>query len=82
KKGAIAKGYDADLIIVGEAREIRKEKLHSKAGWTPYNGMMGMFPRMAISRGDIVFEDDAIIAKRGRGRFIPGQGLVIDGERD
>ncbi|MBU4373872.1 MAG: dihydroorotase [Euryarchaeota archaeon] len=76
KKGAIAKGYDADLIIVGEAREIRKENLHSKAGWTPYNGMMGMFPRMAISRGDIVFEDDAIIAKRGRGRFIPGQGLV------
>ncbi|MDP2765963.1 MAG: dihydroorotase [Candidatus Methanoperedens sp.] len=76
KKGAIAKGYDADMIIAGKVKEIRKEKLHSKAGWTPYNGMRGMFPRMTISRGDIVFEDDAIIAKRGRGRFIPGQGLV------
>ncbi len=79
KKGALAVGYDADMIIAGEAREIRKEKLHSKAGWTPYNGMMGMFPRMTISRGDIVFEDDAIIAKRGRGRFIPGQGIITEG---
>ncbi len=79
KKGVIAQGYDADMIIAGEVKEIRKEKLHSKAGWTPYNGMRGMFPRMTISRGDIVFEDDAIIAKRGRGRFIPGQGLVAEG---
>lgn len=78
-KGVIAQGYDADMIIAGEVREIRKEKLHSKAGWTPYNGMRGMFPKITISRGDIVFEDDAIIAKRGRGRFIPGQGLVAEG---
>ncbi len=76
KKGALAPGYDADLIIVGEAREIRKEKLHSKAGWTPYNGMMGIFPRITISRGDVISEDGEIIAKRGRGRFIPGKGLV------
>ncbi len=76
KKGVLAPGYDADLIIVGEAREIRKEKLHSKAGWTPYNGMMGIFPRITISRGDVISEDGEIIAKRGRGRFIPGKGLV------
>ncbi len=82
KKGVLAPGYDADLVIVGEAREIRKEKLHSKAGWTPYNGMEGIFPRMTISRGDIVFEDGDIIAKRGRGRFIPGQGLVTELESD
>ncbi|MFZ2411162.1 MAG: amidohydrolase family protein, partial [Candidatus Methanoperedens sp.] len=75
KKGALAVGYDADMIIVGEAREIRKEKLHSKAGWTPYHGMEGMFPQMTISRGDIVYEDGDIIAKRGRGRFISGQGV-------
>ncbi|MDD5474300.1 MAG: dihydroorotase [Candidatus Methanoperedens sp.] len=82
KKGVLAPGYDADIVILGEAREIRKEKLHSKAGWTPYNGMEGMFPRMTISRGDIVCEDGDIIAKRGRGRFIAGQGLVIEPESD
>ncbi|MFA4935129.1 MAG: dihydroorotase [Candidatus Methanoperedens sp.] len=78
KKGALAVGYDADLIIVGEAREIRKEKLHSKAGWTPYTGMKGIFPRMTISRGEVIFEDDAIIAKRGRSRFIHGQGTPVE----
>lgn len=76
KKGALAAGSDADMIIAGEAREIRKEKLHSKAGWTPYHGMEGMFPRMTISRGDIVFEDGDITAKRGRGEFISGKGAT------
>lgn len=75
-KGIIASGYDADMIIVGEAKEIRKEKLHSKAGWTPYNGMTGIFPRITISRGEVIFEDGEIIAKRGRGGFISGQGLL------
>lgn len=79
-KGALAPGFDADMVIAGEAKEIRKEKLHSKAGWTPYNGMMGMFPRMTISRGDIISEDGEIIAKRGRGRFIPGKGLVVESD--
>ncbi len=76
KKGVLAPGYDADIVIVGEAREIRKEKLHSKAGWTPYNGMMGIFPRITISRGDVISEEGEIITKRGRGRLIPGKGLV------
>ena len=75
-KGRIAPGFDADLVIVGEAKEIRKERLHSKTGWTPYSGMTGIFPSMTISRGEIIFEDGEIIAKRGRGRFIPGNGLA------
>ena len=79
-KGLLAPGYDADMIIVGEEKEIRKEKLHSKAGWTPFNGMMGLFPRMTISRGEIVFEDGEIIARRGHGRFIPGQGFKTGSE--
>lgn len=76
KKGVLSQGYDADLIIVGKAAEIRKEKLHSKAGWTLYNGMEGIFPKMVISRGDIVLADGEITAKRGRGKFIPGKGFV------
>ncbi len=77
KKGALAVGYDADMIIVGEGREIRKEKLHSKAGWTPYHGMKGIIPRMTISRGEVIVEDGDIIAKKGRGRFIHGQGIPV-----
>ncbi len=76
KKGVLAPGYDADILIAGKVREIRREKLHSRAGWTPYEGMEGMFPQMTISRGDIVMEEGEIIAKRGRGRFIPGNGVL------
>ncbi len=75
-KGVIAKGYDADLVITGEPQEIRKEKMHSKAGWTPYVGMQGIFPKMTISRGEIVVEEGEITAKRGRGRAIPGRGYI------
>jgi len=76
RKGVIAPGYDADLVISGEVQKIRKERLHSKAGWTPYNGMEGIFPKITISRGDVVVEDGEIVAKRGRGSFIPGQGSL------
>lgn len=82
KKGALAVGYDADMIIVGEAREIRKEKLHSKAGWTPYHGMKGIFPRMTISRGEVIFENGDIISKKSRGRFIHGQGAITENDPD
>ncbi len=80
RKGVIAQGYDADMIIMGDVREIRKEKMHSKAGWTPYNGMEGIFPKMTISRGDVISEDGEITGKRGRGRFIPGKGLKSETE--
>ncbi|HEY9246883.1 MAG TPA: dihydroorotase [Candidatus Methanoperedens sp.] len=76
-KGMIAEGYEADMIIIGSVREIRREKMHSKAGWTPYKGMEGIFPRMTIARGSIIFDESEITGKRGRGRFIPGKGLKI-----
>jgi dihydroorotase len=80
RKGVLVPGYDADLIIVGDARGIRKEKMHSKAGWTPFDGMDGIFPKMTVSRGEVVSEDGEIIGKRGHGRFVPGQGLVTKSE--
>ncbi len=75
-KGVLAPGYDADMMIIGETKEIRREKLHSKAEWTPFHGMNGLFPEMVISRGEIIFEDGEIIAEKGRGRFITGQGFL------
>ncbi len=81
-KGVLAPGYDADIMIIGEAKEIRREKLHSKAGWTPFHGMNGLFPEMVISRGEIIFEDGEIIAKKGRGRFITGRGFLDRNDPD
>ena len=44
--------------------------------------MEGIFPKITIARGDVVFEDNEIVAKRGRGRFIPGKGLITESDED
>ena len=74
-KGRIAKGCDADLVIVDtrNVREIKGEELHSKAGWTPFEGKEGIFPEMVMSRGEIVY-DGEIAGKKGRGKFLRGKG--------
>jgi dihydroorotase len=68
-KGLIAEGNDADLIVVdlNHRRIITSEKLHNKAGWTPFEGLERIFPSMTIIRGNVVF-DGEIVAKKGWGR--------------
>jgi dihydroorotase len=82
-KGVFAEGYDADLIVVDthQSGEIKGDRLHSKAGWTPYEGMEGIFPQYTIARGEIVW-DGEIIAPRGRGNFLPGRGLTTHDDDD
>lgn len=80
-KGVFAEGFDADLVIVdpGKVSEIKGDRLHSKAGWTPYEGMDGIFPQYTISRGEVIW-DSEILASRGRGNFLPGKGMAFDEE--
>lgn len=80
-KGTFAEGYDADIIVVdpGHIQEIKGDNLHSKAGWTPYEGMDGIFPEYTIARGEVIWDGD-ITASRGRGNFLPGRGLVSEDE--
>jgi dihydroorotase len=63
RKGRIAAGYDADLIVVDpeRSREIRGADLHSKCGWTPFEGMRGVFPSMTMVRGTVVYEDGEFV---------------------
>ena len=58
-KGRVAEGYDADLVLVDpeRTREIRRETLHSKCGWTPFEGMAGVFPSLTMVRGTVVHEE-------------------------
>ncbi len=74
EKGHILQGFDADLVILGTAQEIKEQNLHSKAGWTPFQGMKGIFPAKTIVCGEIVW-DGEIIGKKGHGKFLPGKGL-------
>jgi len=71
-KGGIRIGMDADLIEIDTSseRRIRAEDLHSRCGWTPYEGMRGIFPTRVYSRGELVVENDSLCSKGGRGRAI------------
>ena len=59
RKGRVAEGYDADLVLVdpAQSRVIRGDDLHSKCGWTPFEGMAGVFPSLTMVRGTVVYED-------------------------
>jgi dihydroorotase len=75
-KGRIEEGYDADLVFVDMSarRIIRYYDLHSKAGWTPYEGMEGIFPEAVIQRGSLLLDGKELYGRRGAGKFIRGRG--------
>jgi dihydroorotase len=75
-KGRIAVGMDADLAIIDPraASDIRADRLHSGAEWTPYEGRRALFPAITMIRGEVVFMDGELFAKPGFGRNIPGPG--------
>jgi len=58
-KGRIEKGYDADLMVFDTriSKTIRAKDLHSKCGYTPYEGWDAIFPEMVFVRGEIQIKD-------------------------
>jgi len=69
-KGKIEVGKDADLVIVDpkNVQEIRADRLHSRADWTPFEGKQAIFPEMTLVRGSVVFDGDLEV-RPGYGRF-------------
>ncbi|MFC7044401.1 dihydroorotase [Halobacteriaceae archaeon GCM10025711] len=61
RKGRVEAGRDADLVLVDPdaSREIRGDDLHSKCGWTPFEGRQGVFPTWTMVRGTVVYDADA-----------------------
>ncbi|WP_434521618.1 dihydroorotase [Halorubrum sp. AS12] len=60
RKGRVAEGRDADLVLVDTAdpREIEAAALHSAPAWTPFEGLRGVFPEVTLVRGEVVYERD------------------------
>jgi len=58
RKGRIEAGMDADLALydLDRARPIRGTRLHSKCGWTPFEGRTGVFPEWTLLRGERVYD--------------------------
>ena len=74
KKGTIAVGSDADLVVFDPTREftIRTDNQHTNAGYTLYEGRSVLgWPEMSFQRGRRVLWQGEIVAESGRGRFVP-----------
>jgi dihydroorotase len=71
-KGKIEVGRDADFIVVDlkKTETITAEALHSKCGWTPFEGFQGIFPSITFIRGEKVIDNHQILVKRGFGKKI------------
>jgi len=74
RKGTIAPGSDADLVIwdPNVTRVVDGTTMHSKAGYSPYDGWsVTGWPHLTISRGEIVAEGTNVTGQPGRGRMAP-----------
>ncbi len=62
-KGAIAPGYDADLVLVDleSYRPVTREDLLTKCGWSPFEGWeLTGWPVVTIVGGQVVYENGQV----------------------
>lgn len=84
KKGTIAVGSDADIVIFDPDR---KEKIsvknavthHMKVDYSAYEGFeVQGYPVTVISRGKVVIKDTKYVGKKGDGQFLKRKGYAGD----
>jgi dihydropyrimidinase len=74
RKGTIAIGADADLVIWNEDASITvtNAMLHHACDYTPYEGMeLSAWPALTLCRGRPVYRDGALCGEPGHGAFQP-----------
>jgi dihydropyrimidinase len=75
RKGSIAVGADADIVVWDPKREKRlgKDTLHMRVDYSPFEGRrVPASPSHVLSRGELIVADDQWVgkAKQGRGQFL------------
>jgi dihydroorotase-like cyclic amidohydrolase len=73
RKGTIAPGYDADLVLVNLETQwtLSASNLLTRCGWTPFEGwrVRGKV-KQVYARGRLAFANGQVLAKRGAGRQV------------
>ncbi|WAI00894.1 amidohydrolase family protein [Methanogenium organophilum] len=72
-------GTPADLALYPrkETETITAELLHSRAGWTPYEGMQGVFPHITCVSGHLSYLRNEF--SRAEELWVPGRGYKTSG---
>ena len=73
RKGSIAIGSDADLVIwdCQKSQTISNSKLHHAVDYTPYEGIeVDAWPAITLSRGRVVWQNGEFLGTPGNGRFL------------
>ncbi len=73
KKGTIAVGSDADLVIVemGKRHIVKKTELKTSAPYSPWEGWeLKCWPTLTMLRGQVIFQDGRLVKGRS-GKYQP-----------
>ncbi len=73
-RGTLAPGMRADFQVIDleAVAPIDGGALHSKCGWSPYDGMDAVFPEHVYLAGQPVIEDKTLVAAPGTGQPFHG----------
>ncbi|MCH8862343.1 MAG: amidohydrolase family protein, partial [Proteobacteria bacterium] len=74
KKGAVAVGSDADLVVWDPERErtISKDTHHQNIDFNIFEGMtVKGVNRVTLSRGRVVYDDGDVRSEKGAGQYVP-----------
>jgi dihydropyrimidinase len=79
RKGVIAVGSDADITVIhpDATTTFRAEHMHSRTGYTPYEGWtLPGAPVLTLIRGQVVLDHGEVKQERGFGSYLPAGPLL------
>lgn len=75
QSGTVRVGADADFVLVDMSHEsaVDRSRLHSRAGWSPFEGqrLVG-WPKATFLRGVAIARDGSLVRPTPTGRFLAG----------